>query len=272
MLLGSSISIQIASAIATTLFAIVSPAEAAAASFVLAGCLLLVGWRPRVRDWPAVRWRDVSVLGLTMAVSAVCFISSLDYLPLGTAVTLEFLGPLALALIAIRTVGHLVAGALALVGVVLVSSVTPTGSLVGLALAFGAGAGWAAYMLAMRRAGAWPRTGDSLSVSVCVAAVACSPLSIAAVPHLLVGSAAVALLGTAVLGKLVPYSLEVKALAEISPATAGIVFSIEPAIAALIGAIALGERMGFDQMLGVLAVVAAGILALRDSSEPPASP
>lgn len=182
MLLASSTSVQMGAALATTLFASVTPPGAAALSLVAGGAMLMAARRPRVGAWPAARLRDVCLLGLAMAAGSVCFYAALHYLPLGTAVTIEFAGPLTLALVAVRRASHLLAALLALLGVALVSSATPAGNLPGLALAFAAACCWAGYILASRRAGRWPRTGDSLAVAVCVGAVATLPFSIAAAP------------------------------------------------------------------------------------------
>jgi inner membrane transporter RhtA len=270
LLLASSFSAQMSAALATTLFAEVSPAGAAGAGFVVAGLLLLVMRRPQVRRWSARRWVDVGLLGLTTSANALFFYGALSLLPLGTAVTIAFLGPLSLALVAVRRRSHLVAAILALFGVVLVSSATPSGSLLGLLLAFASAAGWAAYIGMSRRVGRWPQAGDSIAVAVCVAAVLCLPFSIAAAPELATSGVAPVLLSVAILGIAIPFRLELEALTQLSMSTAGIIFSAEPAIAVLVGVLALGQRLTIPQGIGVLAVVVAGVLALSDSTKPPA--
>ena len=187
--------------------------------------------------------------------------------------TIEFLGPLALAVIAIRRPSHVAAALLALVGVVLVTGATPSGDLAGFLLAFASAACWASYILATRRAGRWEGTGDSLAVAVAVAAIASAPLWIGAAPHFAgADGAALVLVAVALLGKVLPYRLELDALGQLSPGTAGIIFSVEPAIAVLVGVVALGERLTVEGGLGVAAVVLAGFLALRDSAEAPTNP
>lgn len=272
LLLASSISVQSGAALATTMFATIGPGETAAAGFAIAGLLLLVVHRPRVIAWPRRRWRDILLLGLVMAAGTICFLSALDHLPLGTTVTIQFLGPLSLALFGARKASHLVAAGLALAGVTLVSSATPSADLAGLGLAFASAGVWAAYIIMMRRTSRWSDTGENLTVAICVAAIVSSPLSIAALPDIVGGSLALPLLGVALLSFLVPYTLEIEALGQLPASTAGIIFSAEPAIGAMVGAIALGQQIAFGQMLGILAVVAAGLLALRDSVQPPGTP
>jgi inner membrane transporter RhtA len=266
MLLASSTSIQLAAAFATGLFARLGPGGAAGLSFLIAGFLLVGATRPRILAWPGAHRRDVAVMGVTIAVLSICFYYALEYLPLGTVVTIEFLGPLSVALVAVRRLTHLLAAVLALLGVVLVSSATPSGNLPGLALAAGAGAAWAVYIFAVRRAGRWSGSNGSVAVAMCVAAILTLPFSIDALPRLATAAALGTLLVIALLGKVLPLRLEFDALAELAPSTSSIVFSLEPAVAALVGALVLGQSLDRTQLFGVLAVVLAGILALRDSA------
>jgi inner membrane transporter RhtA len=227
--------------------------------------MLLAVRRPSTDGWSAARWRDVSVLGLAGAMSAICFYLSVDHLPFGTAATIDFLGPLAVALFSGRGRGHLLAAALALAGVALVSSATPSGDAIGFALALGAALGWGLYILASRRVGRYGATGDNITVAMCAAGIACLPLSIGAVPHLGLDSTLAVLLLVTLLGRVVPYRLELAALRRVRTSTAGVLFSIEPAIAALIGAISLGQSLSVAQVAGILTVVLAGSLVLRDA-------
>jgi inner membrane transporter RhtA len=267
MLLASAVSIQSAAALATTTFGTIAPVSAAGFSFAFAA-LFLLAFRPlRLAAWSAAKWRDAVLLGLAIAAGSSCLYLALDHLPLGSAVTIEFLGPLTLAIVAARGRGVLGAAALALLGTALVSSATPSGDLAGVLLALAAAAGWAAYMLASRRAGRHERPGECLTVAMCVAALATAPVTIGAIPHLDTGSTLAVLLVVGVIGRVLPYRLELAALHRLSPATAGVLFSVEPAIAAVVGAVGLSQGFTVGQAIGILAVVVAGVLVLRELPE-----
>lgn len=267
MIIASALSIQLGAALATTTFDTISPVSAVGVSYLFAALFLLVVQSPRVGAWTREKWRDAIVLGLVAAVASSFLFLALDHLPLGSAVTVQFLGPLALAIWTGRRRGVLAAAALALVGVALVSSATPSGDLVGLGFALIAACGWALYILASPRVGRHAGAGEGLAVAMCVTALATLPFSAGAATHL--GSLEIlgALAVVGVFGRAVPFRLELAALRRLTPATAGVLFSVEPAIAALVGAIALDQGLAATQVVGVLAVVIAGTLVLRDVPE-----
>lgn len=268
MILASAASIQLGAALATTTFDTISPVSAVGVSYAFAALALLLAFRPRVGCWSRQRWHDVVALGLVAALASSFLFLALDHLPLGSATTIQFLGPLGLAIWTGGRRAVLVAAALALLGVALVSSATPSGDLVGIAFALVAAAGWALYILAAPRVARHGSAGAGLAVAMCVTAVVCLPFSLAAVAEL--GSLEVlgALAVVGVFARALPFRLELAALRRLAPAKAGVLFSIEPAFAALIGAVALGQGMAMSQAVGVLAVVLAGVLVLRDVPEP----
>jgi inner membrane transporter RhtA len=263
ILLASCLSIQVGAALATTTFARVGAAGAAGWRFALAAVLVVVIARPRLSTWTWARWREVLLFGLAAAANEVCLYQALQRLPLGMAVTLEFLGPLALALAGVRRVRDLGCALLALVGVIALCATKLSADPVGIAFALAAAVGWAMYILCSQRAGSHDRPLDSLSVALCVAAVITAPLSLShtvAATHTatLAVLTVVALLGTAL-----PYMLEIAALRRLSASTAGVLFSIEPAIAALVGLIILGQSLTISQIAGVALVVTAGATILQ---------
>jgi inner membrane transporter RhtA len=266
LLLSSSLSVQAAAALASQKFGSISPAGVAAISLTLAALILGVRGRPRVRGWSAARWRAVALLGVACAANAVLFYLALDHLPLGTVVTIEFLGPLGLALASARSHHHLVAVACALAGVALASGASASFDLVGVGLALAAAAAFAAYVLASRRAGAYPDAGQSLAVALAVAAVLLAPLTASAAGRI-DGLAVLAILAAvAFFGRALPYGLEILAFRRLRPGQAGVLLSAEPAIAAVVGAVALGEAISPLQVVGIVLVVGAGALVLRDAS------
>lgn len=267
MILASASSIQLGAALATSTFDSISPVSAVGVSYVFAALFLLAVFRPRVSSWSRQRWHDVVALGLVASLASSFLFLALDHLPLGSAVTVQFLGPLGLAIWTGRRRGVLLAAALALVGVALVSGATPSDDLVGIGFALVAAVGWALYVLAAPRVTRHGGSGEGLAVALCVTSVVLLPFSLAAVPELgdfeILGALAV----VGVFARAIPFRLELAALRRLAPAKAGVLFSIEPALAALIGAVALDQGMEPSQVVGILAVVLAGTLVLRDVPE-----
>lgn len=265
LVLVSALSIQLGAALATTTFDTISPVSAVGLSYGFAALILLVVQPPRrIAAWNGQKWRDALALGVAAAGASSFFYLALDRLPLGSAVTIEFLGPLGLAIWSGRRRGVLAAAALALIGVALVSGATPGGDASGVGFALVAALGWALYMVASRRAGRHGYPGEGLTIAICVTALVCLPFSLAAVPHLGAASILGALALVGVFGRAMPLRFELAALSLLRPSTAGVLFSVEPAIAAIVGAVALGQSLAATQAIGILAVVAAGALVLRE--------
>jgi inner membrane transporter RhtA len=267
MILASATAIQLGAALATTTFETISPVSAVGVAYAFAALFLFAVRPPRLARWTPGKWRDAIALGVIAALATSFLFLALDRLPLGTAVTVQFLGPLALAIWTGRRRRVLVAAALALVGVAMVSSATPSGDLVGLGFALVAAAGWALYILSAPRLTRHEGTGEGLAVAIGVTALVCLPFSASAAPEL--GSLEIlgALAAVGVLGRAIPFRVELAALRRLAPSTAGVLFSVEPALAALVGALALGQGMEATQVAGILAVVLAGTLVLRDVPE-----
>ncbi|MEZ5077389.1 MAG: EamA family transporter [Solirubrobacterales bacterium] len=266
LLLSSSLSVQVAAALASTQFGLLSPGGVAAISITIAALALLARRRSRLAEWSTARWRAVTLLGLTLAANSVLFYLALDHMPLGTLVTIEFLGPLALALGSARARHHVVAVGCALAGVALVSGASPDVDATGLLLALAAATGFAAYILASRRAGAFPDARQSLAVALAIAALLCLPLTVGAATRI-DGLAVIAVLvGVAFFGRALPYGLEMLAFRRLRAGQAGVLLSAEPAIGAAVGIVALGETARPLQVVGIALVVGAGALVLRDAS------
>jgi inner membrane transporter RhtA len=269
-------SVQFGSAIARTLFDELSAAGVTLLRLGIAALVFGVVFRPRVWRWHAAAWRAAALLGLVMAVMNLVFYLSLRTVPLGTAVTVEFLGPLGLALAQTRRLIDLLWALLAAAGVVLLGlgsgGAAPLG---GLALALVAGVCWAGYIVLSARLGSLvPGTGG-LAVSLTVAAVVVAPFGAhgaAAVldrPALLIGGVAVALLSS-----VLPYGLEINALRHIPTRVFGILMSLEPAAAAIAGLVLLHQRLG---LRGTVALVLVSLASLavtlgRRESVPVATP
>lgn len=271
LVLGAITSVQFGAAIAVTLFSRIGPGGAVWLR-LLGGTVVLVPlWRPRWRGY-ARRELGLAVLfGLVLAGMNFSFYSALHRIPLGIAVTIEFVGPLMVAIAGSRRPLDLVWVALAAGGIL---ALTEGGvhhlNGVGVVLALLAGALWAAYILLNARVGRTFAGATGLSLAMCVASLVMTPVGIAAggshllEPRSLLLGAAVGLLSSAI-----PYSFENEALRRIDPAVFGVLMSIEPAVAALAGLLLLGQGLSARAVLGIALVVIASVGAARRTREAP---
>jgi inner membrane transporter RhtA len=231
---------------------------------VFSAVLLLVIRRPRPRIVPRVAWVSAALLGVDLALMNTLFYFSLSRIPLAVAVTIEFWGPLAVAVVGSRRARDLAWVALAAIAIyILTGGRLVADDALGIAAAFAAGALWALYIaIGGRVARDWP-DGRGRSVAMLVAALL--SLSLAAATGALTvafGSAALLLGGlvVALFSSAIPYSLEIAALDRIPASTFGVLMSGEPAIAALVGFIVLGETLSTIEVaaIGMVIVASAG--------------
>lgn len=261
-LLLSMLSLQGGAAYAKTLFPMLGAAGTSALRVTLAAALLSLIFRPRLRTLTPSAWRAVLPYGVTLGLMNLTFYLSLTRLPLGLAVTLEFVGPLVLALALSRRVADLIWVGLAALGIVLIA---PRGEelhldLVGAALALTAGGFWALYILAGGAVGRRVPGVTGVVAGMLVAALVTLPFGIVeAGPALLAPSALLAGLAVAVLSSALPYSLEMVALRALPARVFGVLMSAEPAVAALSGLLVLHERLTSRQWLAVLCVIVASV-------------
>lgn len=268
--MGAVASVQLGAAVATTLFDELGPAGTVLLRTGFAAVALLLLWRPHVRGKTPVQLRDAVLYGLALAGMNLSFYGALDRIPLGIAVTLEFTGPFAVAVAGSRRASDLVWVALAAAGIVLLSpgvhgSLDVTGAL----LALLAGAFWATYIVLAARVGRAFSGGQGLTLAMVVATLVLLPSGIVAGgsnlgdPGLLASGLAVALLSSAI-----PYSLELEALRRLPKGTFGVLMSMEPAVAALVGLVALGQDLSAEEVVAIGLVVAASAGALSAARTP----
>nr|WP_307856574.1 EamA family transporter [Catenulispora pinistramenti] len=262
VLLGT-LSAQLGSALATHLFGAVGSFGAVALRLFFASATLMLFWRPSLRmDRRA--WTAVIAYGVVLGGMNLCFYQSLARIPLGIAVTTEFLGPLAVALAGSRRWLDALWAVLAGGGVLLLTEGGGKLDLVGVLFALAAGTCWGLYILAGAALGRHTSEGDGLALGMAVAAVMTVPFGAADGGATLFRPWVLALgLGVALLSSVLPYSLDLEALRRIPPRVFGILMSLEPAVAALIGLVVLGESLGWSQWVAVLCVVAASVGATR---------
>jgi inner membrane transporter RhtA len=259
LVLGAVASVQLGAALAATLFDDLGPAGTTFLRVGLAGIALIAIWRPRLRGHGAGDLRVSALFGVALAGMNLCFYLAIDRIPLGIAVTFEFVGPLGVAIAASRRRLDALWALLAAVGIVLLSSgggrdLDPTG----VALALVAGAFWAAYILLGARVGQAFPGGAGLALAMALAAILVAPAGLAEAggallePGLALAGAAVALLSS-----VIPYSLELEALRRLPARVFGVLMSLEPAVGALAGLAVLGQGLGGPEVLGIGLVVAA---------------
>jgi inner membrane transporter RhtA len=250
--------VQVGSAVGKTLFDEVGPAGTVALRIVFAAAVLVLVWRPAVRGYSRADYRLVLVFGAVLGLMNLCFYESLDRIPLGVAVTLEFVGPLGVAVAGSRRALDGLWVVLAAAGIVLLARGGGDIDPVGVVLALTAGAFWAAYILLSVRAGrAFPGV-SGLALAMVVAAVIVLPLGVAeGGADLLLPAVLVAAFGVALMSSVIPYSLELTALRRLPPRVFGILMSLEPAMAALAGWVILDEELLARQVLAIGLVAAA---------------
>lgn len=255
------VSIQVGSAIATKLFAALTPEGTVFLRVGFSALLLLLAWRPGLR---AVSSRNATLLllyGATIAVMNLCFYQAIARIPLGIAVTIEFLGPLAVAVATSRRLQDYLWIALALTGVaLLMPDLGQRLDPVGLLYAALAGVGWGGFVLISIRVGRSFEKGDGLALGMAVAALVLLPFGPPPVEVLLAEPLLLAAaLGVAILSTTIPFTLEFEALKRLPPRVYGVLITLEPAIAVMVGALLLGELPGLWGGLAVALVTAAAI-------------
>jgi inner membrane transporter RhtA len=262
LVLGAITSVQFGSAFADKLFDRAGPAGVVLLRLLLSSVVLIACVRPALRGRTRRDWLAVIAFGLVLAGMNWSFYEALDRLPLGPAVTVEFIGPLTVALVGSRRAMDVIWALLAASGVGLLASNAFTGSLrtSGLLLALLAGACWAGYILGSKRVGTTFEGLDGLAIALCIGSIGVLPAGLVEGGHRLLEPA---MLGggllVALLSSLIPYSLELTALRSLSAKTFGLLMSLEPAAAALAGVIVLGQPLHPRVAVAMLLVVAASI-------------
>ncbi|GAB94413.1 hypothetical protein KILIM_005_00310 [Kineosphaera limosa NBRC 100340] len=273
LVLLAILSVQFGGAMAATLLPLIGVTGSVTLRLVLAVALLLLFARPRVRGYTRSDWITVISFGVSLAAMNTAFYASLTRLPIGVAVTIEFVGPLLLAATLSRRLRDFLAVLVAAVGVLLISEVlnssADTVDPIGVLLALTAGAAWAAYILLSARAGQrFPRL-DGLTLAMIVAAVLVAPFGVATAGAALVSPEALLKgLGIALLSSVLPYSLELLALRRLAARIFGILLSLEPAVAALAGFVVLGQLLSPVQLVGIACVVLASVAVTRTGPPP----
>jgi inner membrane transporter RhtA len=272
LVLTGVFSVQAGAALATTLFDEVGPAGTVLLRTLFAAVVLLVLWRPPLGGHDRASLRLAVLFGIALAGMNLCFYAALDRLPLGIAVTLEFAGPLAVAIAGSHRTLDLLWAALAAAGIVLLSGGLGGEGVdaLGAGLALAAGAFWGAYILISARVGQAFPGGTGLALGMAVSALLLIPVGIADGGSDMLDPALLAVgLAVALLSSVIPYSAELEALRRLPAGIFGVLMSLEPAVAALVGLVALGQGLAASEALAIALVVAASAGALRSATAPP---
>jgi inner membrane transporter RhtA len=261
-------SVQLGAAFAKSLFDDVGPSGAVFLRVVLAALVLCAIWRPRPAAHTSRELRLAAVFGVALAAMNLSFYEAFDRIPLGVAVTLEFVGPLGVAVAGSRRTLDLVWVALAAAGVILLAAPwSGSSDGTGVALALLAGLWWAAYIVINERVGRAFAGGDGLALAMALGAVLLVPVGVAGggtdllAPAVLAVGAAVAVLSSAI-----PYSLELEALRRLPSRVFGVLMSLESAVAALVGLAVLGQVLALREVIGIALVVMASTGASRTAT------
>ena len=275
LVLISIVSIQLGAALATHLFPILGAEGTVAVRIMFSALLLGLAARNRVRTFGRTfvrNWGILLVYGLSIAAMNLFFYQSINRIPLGAAVAIEFVGPFAVAALASRRLCHFAWVALAALGIVLLSPLSGVDlDPLGVTFALLAGAVWALFIILSGRLGKRIPGHDGLAIGMTIAAMTMIPFAVPVVAEL-VSSPLILLsgLGVAVLSTTIPFSFEFEALQRLSTRTYGVLVSLEPAVAVLIGALLLGEHLGIQGMIAATCVVIAAIgITVSDGRSPP---
>jgi inner membrane transporter RhtA len=264
-------SLQFGAAIAGTIFDETGPAGTALLRAFFAAVILLAIWRPTLRGHSARELRLVAVFGLVLGSMNLCIYESFARIPLGIAITIEFAGPLALAVVLSRRRLDLAWAAIAAAGIVLLTDPGGGGvDTLGVVLALVAAACWAAYILIAQAAGQVFTGGRGVALAMAVAVLVPVGPGIAEggsallEPRWLAIGCAVALMSS-----VLPYSLETEALRRVPANVFGVLMSLEPAVAAIAGFAVLGQDLRARDTVAIALVVAASIGVTRAAPLPP---
>ena len=264
-------SVQFGAALAKTIFDEAGPAGTVFLRVLFAAIVLMAIWRPALRGRTRADWRLIVLFGLSLGGMNLAYYEALERIPLAITVTIEFVGPLGVAIAGSRRPLDLAWVLLAAGGILLLSDFGSADlDALGVALALVAGGFWAAYILLSARVGRAFPGGSGLALAMVAAAAMLVPVGVAdAGGELLAPGVLAVAIAVAILSSAIPYTLEMEALRRMPAGVFGVMMSIEPAVAALAGFIVLDEGLASRELVAILLVVAASAGAARNAHVPP---
>ena len=261
LVLLAIVSIQVGAALAVHLFASLGPEGTVFLRVAISALLLFAAWRPaldrQVRDHLGL----LLLYGAVMAATNLCFYQALARIPLGIAVTIEFMGPLALAVVTSRRLPDFLWIALAVLGIAMLAPRIGDGlDPVGVGYAVASGIGWGSFILLSKRVGQIFERGNGLALGMAVGALVLMPFGLPASTVVLTEPLLLlAVVGVAILSTTIPFSLEFEALKRMPPRSYGVLVTLEPAVAVMVGAMLLGDALNIRALFAVACVTTAAI-------------
>jgi inner membrane transporter RhtA len=256
------VSVQLGAAVAKGLFDSLGPGGTVFLRIAFAALVLFLLVRPKLGGHDRAGYLVAGLFGLVLAGMNFSIYLAFDRIPLGVAVTLEFVGPLGVAVAGSRRVLDLLWVVLAAAGILLLAPLGVLGGMdldpVGVAFALLAGCLWACYILLSASTGSAFPGGTGLVIALCVGTLVLFPFGIAGAGYALLDpKLLLAGFGVAMLSSAIPYSLELEALRKLPARVFGVLMSLDPAVAALAGLVVLGERLEMRAVAAILFVTIA---------------
>lgn len=263
------ISVQIGAAVAKQLFEVVGPPGVVFLRTSLSGVFFMLLWRPHLRGYTRREYGAIVLYGVVIALNMLMFYAAINYVPLGVAVAVAFAGPLGIAVWNSRRLLDGLWIALAALGIFLLSPLTNvTFGPLGMIFALLTALSWGIYIIVTKRVGHILPGSVMLTYAMFIAALVALPLGLGGAakvlehPDLIVISLIVALLSSAI-----PFGLEFQAAKHLSAYAFGLLLSVEPVVAAIVGFVVLGEALGVGQIIGISLVTIAAVATARSSSK-----
>ncbi|MFE9579959.1 DMT family transporter [Nocardia sp. NPDC006044] len=266
-MLASGLSTQLGAAIGSLAFPVLGPVGVVAVRQCVAAVVLLAVGRPRVRSFTRGQWGPVLVLAAVLGVVNLSLYTAIDRIGLGLAVTLEFLGPLAIALAGSRRRVDLGCAVLAAAGVVVLMRPRPTADYLGMGLALLAAACWAAYILLNRSIGQRFPGAEGTTAAAGLSALVYLPIGAFVVVHHSPSAGAVGAAVTAgILSSAMPFLADLFTLRRVPAAVFGLFMSVNPVFAAVIGVLVLGQNLDLPAWSSIAAIIAANAISILTKS------
>ncbi|MFF3755532.1 DMT family transporter [Streptomyces sp. NPDC002185] len=265
-MLGSGLSNQIGAATGSLAFPAIGPVGVVAVRQYVAAAVLLAVGRPALRGFTWRQWRPVILLAVVFATMNLSLYTAIDRVGLGLAVTLEFLGPLAIALAATRRRTDVLCALLAAAGVVTLMRPQPSTDYVGMASGLLGAVCWASYIKLNQKVGGLVPGAQGSAAAALLSAVMFLPVGLYVVlrhPPTAVSLAYAVAAG--VLASAVPYLVDLYTLRHVPAAAFGLFMSVNPVLAAVVGWVGLGQSLGRTDGAAIGAVVGANVLSIHFS-------
>jgi inner membrane transporter RhtA len=269
MVVFAAVSVQFGAALGATLFDTLGPGGSSLLRQAFAAIVLLAIWRPRLRDHDAAALRLAAAFGVALGLMNLFFYEALDRIPLGVCVTIEFIGPVGVAVALSRRPLDLVWVALAIAGIVLLADPFGAGGVdrTGLAFILAAAACWAVYILLAQRATRVFHGSTGLALATGVAwLMQLVPGVTEAGAELLRPEALAVGAAVAILSSVIPYSLETESLRRMPANVFGVLMSLEPAVAAIAGLVVLGQGLSAREAFAIVLVISASVGVTRTAT------